>query len=150
VFRVNENTLSMRWNNKAWSVLESGLRGYQSWDSSWWSYVKPDLKLRGIPAASTISVLRTIVKIFSQKEWQGLVRLPFLYFRPCPACGPPCPCRVLLHSVTDQASLQMTILQCRWPDIIADDHTTKCRWPSIITYINQNSINESEFLKLPK
>jgi len=95
--RVNENEMSMRWNHKAWSVLECGLQRYHSWDSSWCSYVKPDLKLRGISAASTIRptrALHTIVTMFSQKEWQGPARpvhhsgparLPFLYFRPGPA-----------------------------------------------------------------
>jgi len=83
--RVNENEMRMRWNNKAWSVLESGLRIYQSWDSSWCSSGKPNLKLRGIPAASTISrtcALRTIVIVFSQKEWQGPARASL---RPGPA-----------------------------------------------------------------
>jgi len=81
--RVNENEMSMRWNNNAWSVLESGLQRYQSWDSSWCLYVKPDLKLRGISAASTIRptcALRTIVIIFSQKKWQGPARpRPFTF-----------------------------------------------------------------------
>jgi len=83
--RGNENEMRMRWNNKAWLVRESGLRRYQSWDSSWCSYVKPDLQLRGIPATSTIrptSALRTIVIIFSQKEQQGPARASL---RPGPA-----------------------------------------------------------------
>jgi len=94
--RVDENEMSVRWKNKAnWLVLESGLRRYQSRDGSWCPYVKPDLKLRGIPAASTIrptSALRTIVIIVSQKEQQGLAgpaRLSFLYFRPGPRAARP-------------------------------------------------------------
>jgi len=68
------NEYEMRWNNKAWSVLESGLRRYprhQSWDSSWCSYVKPDLKLRGLPAACTIRstcASRTIVIIYEKSD----------------------------------------------------------------------------------
>jgi len=103
---VNENEMSLRRNNKAWSVLESGLQRYQSWDSSWCSYVKQDLKLRGFPAASTIRptcALRTIAIIFSQKEWQGLARPVYLFCISGPTWGrgPPGPCRALVWSNLD-------------------------------------------------
>jgi len=61
--RVNENEMSMKWNNQAWLLLESGLWRYQSWDSSWCSYVKLDLKIRGIPAASTIRPTRVLYEV---------------------------------------------------------------------------------------
>jgi len=69
--RLNRPGNGGPWEWRALGLAETGF------PRSWCLYVKPDLKLCGIPAVSTISptcALCTIVIIFSQKEWQDPAR----------------------------------------------------------------------------
>jgi len=59
---------------KQQSLVSTGVRTPEISVLIWYSYVKPDLKLRVIPAVSTIRptcALRTVVIIFSLKEYRG-------------------------------------------------------------------------------